>query len=211
MNRWMHRACDTTLADRESALRQSNTHSACLEDQLDNEIAQSRRRLDLLVRASEDLLNTRINAHIEREQLTAELEATTARETALLKEVDTLQCRINDLEEEDASRKAELETRRRRAAEKALGGAWSGPGSEKSGSRAQVAQALLALPLASYDVTVTFERDQWCDWSWMVDGEPVSANTGFVLTSQEEVLTGRYGFTDSELFQIRQALTSQEF
>lgn len=221
MSRWMHRTCDTVLADRESELRKSNTRSTQLEEALDTALAQSHRRLDLLVQASKDLMNAHVNAHIEHEQLTAELEATTAREAALLKEIDTLQCRINDLEEENTSRKAVLEARRRRAAEKALGGAWDGPRNEKSSGQAQVAQTMLTLPLASYDVTVAYQRGGNGDWYWTVDGEPVDTNTGFVLTTEEEVLTGRYGFTDSELSQIRhaaekahrqlQTLTSEEF
>lgn len=215
MSRLMHRTCDTTLAARESELRENTTHTARLEEALDAEIARGKRRLDHLAQASDALLDTRISAHIERE-------AASAREAALLEEIDSLQCRINDLEEEDASRQAVLEARRRRAAETALGDAWGGPGNEDSGSRAQVAQTMLALPLASYDVTVTYERDQWCDWRWMVDGDPVSTNTGlFVLISEEKVLIGRYGFTESELSQIRrdataaycrlQTLTSEEF
>ena len=214
MSRLMHRTCDTTLAARESELRESTTRADRLEEALDAEIARGKRQLDLLVRAGDDVLDSRINAQIERK-------AAASREAALLEEIDSLQRRITDLEEEDTSRKAELETRRRRAAEKALGGAWDGPGSERSGYRAQVAQTLLALPLASFDVTVTFELDQWCDWRWMVDGDPVGTDTGFAPTSQEEVLTGRYGFTRSELAQIRrdaeaahrrlQALTSERF
>lgn len=215
MSRLMHRTCDTTLAARESELRESATRADRLEEALDAEIARGKRRLDQLAQAGDALLDTRISAHIERE-------AAAAREAALLEEIDSLQCRINDLEEEDASRQAELETRRRRAAEKALGGAWDGPGSEKSGSRAQVAQALLALPLASYDVTVTYQRDGNGDWYWMVDGRAVDTGRwDYGRMDQEQVLTGRYGFTDSELSQIRreaedthrhvQALASEEF
>lgn len=214
MSRLMHRTCDTALAARESELRESTTRIARLEEALDAEIARGKRRLDQLAQAGDALLDSRINAQIERK-------AASTREAALLEEIDSLQRRITDLEEENASREAVLEVRRRRVAEKALGGAWAGPGREASGSRAQVAQALLALPLASYDVTVTFELDQWCEWRWMVDGDPVDTNTGVAPTSQEEVLTGRYGFTDSELSQIRrdaenahrrmQDLTSKEF
>lgn len=214
MSRLMHRTCDTTLAARESELRESTTRIARLEEALDAEIARGKRRLDQLAQAGDALLDSRINAQMERQ-------AAASREAALLEQIDSLQNRITDLEEEDTSRKAELETRRRRVAEIALGGAWDGPGNEKSGSRAQVVQAMLALPLASYDVTVAYQRDYDGTWYWMVDGAPVDTNTGFVLTTEEEVLTGRYGFTDSELSQIRrdaeaahrrmQDLTSKEF
>ena len=216
MSRLMHRTCDTALAARESELRESTTRADRLEETLDAEIARGKRRLDLLVRAGDDVLDSRINAQIERQ-------AAASREAALLEEIDSLQCRINDLEEEDASREAVLEARRRRVAEIALGGAWCGPGFEDSPGRAQVAQTMLALPLASYDVTVAYQRDYDGTWYWTVDGVPVNpyrySHSGG--TSSEDVLLRRFGFTESELSQIRrdataaycrlQTLTSEEF
>lgn len=216
MSRLMHRTCDTTLAARESELRESATRITRLEEALDAEIARGKRRLDQLAQAGDAVLDSRINAHVERE-------AAAAREAALLAEIDSLQCRINDLEEEDTSRKAELEARRRRVAEIALGGAWYGPGFESSPGRVQVAQALLALPLASYDVTVTYQRDGNSSWYWAIDGDPINRYrySHSSATSSEEVLLRRFGFTDSDLSQIRrdatdahrrlQALTSEEF
>lgn len=216
MSRLIHRTCDTTLAARESELRESTTRADRLEEALDSEIARGKRQLDLLMRAGDDVLDSRISAQIERA-------AASARESALLEQIDTLQCRINDLEEEDASRQAELEARRRRVAEIALRGAWYRPWYENSPGCAQVAQAMLALPLASYDVAVAYQRDGNDDWYWTVDGEPINphrySHSG--SASPEDVLTGRYGFTESELSQIRhdaeaahrhlQALTSKEF
>lgn len=212
----MHRTCDTTLAARESELRESTTRIARLEEFLDAEIARGKRRLDLLVRAGDDVLDSRINAQIERE-------AAAAREAALLEEIDSLQRRVTDLEEEDASREAVLEARRRRVAEIALGGAWYGPGFEASPGRAQVAQTMLTLPLASYDVTLAYQRDYDGTWYWTVDGVPVNPYrySHSSATSSEEVLLRRYGFTESELSQIRRdaenahrqmrAMTSEEF
>ncbi|MGW9555457.1 hypothetical protein ACWGSK_13215 [Nocardiopsis sp. NPDC055551] len=198
MSRLMHRTCDTTLAARESELRESTTRAARLEEALDTEIARGKRRLDQLAQSGDALLDSRINAQIERK-------AAAAREAALLEEIDSLQHRITDLEEEDTSREATLETRRRRVAEIALGGAWYGPGFESSPGRVQVAQALLALLLASYDVTVTYQRDGNSSWYWAIDGDPINPYrySHSSATSSEEVLLRRYGFTDSELSQIR--------
>lgn len=216
MSRLMHRTCDTALAARESELRENTTRTARLEEALDAEIARGKRRLDQLTLAGDALLATRINADLERERLTGELEAAH-------KEIDSLQGRINDLEEEDASRQAELEARRRRVAETVLRGAWYGPGFESSPGCAQVAQAMLTLPLASYDVTVAYQCEYGGTWYWTVDGEPVTPYRYSypIGTSQEDVLLRRFGFTDSELSQIRrdakaahrqlQALTSEGF
>ena len=223
MSRLMHRTCDTALAARDSVLREAEERLHRLTAQLEAETAHSRHLQALLTQAGESSLELRLAYQADRELHVADMEAAAAQEAALRKEIDTLQCRINDLEEEDTSRKAELETRRRRAAETALGGAWYRPWFENSPERAQVAQALLALPLASYDVTVTYQRDGNGDWYWAIDGDPInpyrySHSSG---TSSEEVLASRYGFTDSELSQIRrnaetayrhlQALTSEEF
>lgn len=91
-----------------------------------------------------------------------------------------------------------LQARRRRAAEHALGGAWCGPSHDSSHGRALVCQALLALPLESYDVEVTYVYDDG-EWTWFVDGRRVNTNTGFALTSEVDVLIGRYGLTRDEL------------
>lgn len=210
MRRWMHRTCDTALAAREGELRESQTRTDRLSEQLDAARDRADRLQERLDQMSGTAFDQRLKHHTDREELRSALEATTARELALAEELAALR-----------TRDGVLEQRRRRAAEKALGGAWDGPAHQTSGPRAQVAQSLLALPLASYDVTVTYERDSWGDWRWMVDGRPVNTNTGFSPTSEIEVLVGRYGFTHPELDEIHDAalrahrrltaLTSKEF
>nr|WP_012954654.1 hypothetical protein [Nocardiopsis sp. 90127]ABD48730.1 pSQ10.7c [Nocardiopsis sp. 90127] len=193
----IHRTCRAKLAETETALREAQDRASRLGERIVIETQRADQREELLLRASDAALDQRLAHHTERERLRSELAAARA-------EIHELQCRVNDLEEEDSSHQSVLEARRRRAAEKALGGAWDGPGAQESGHRAQVARALLALPLASFDVAVAHERDGQGGWDWTVDGHPVNTrSTGFYGTSETDVLTGRYGFTEEELDKVR--------
>lgn len=177
----IHRTCDHILAGRDDALRESEGRVRHLSDQLSQ---TSGKLLDVLL----DRQQTRS----ERDQLVEALAESCDRE-------DRLRADLMALTARHAALNGVLEQRRRRAAERALGGAWASPKSEESMVRAQVAQGLLALPLASYDVTLTYDVDRMI---WLVDGEPVDT-TGFMFTSPADVLIGRYGFTEHELDRIK--------
>lgn len=185
----LHRRCQDRIAALETELRTTRDRIA------DRDIENAK----LYSRADREE-SARWDAAGEAELLREKLAAAADREADLEREIFELQCRINDLEQDAEDRRAVLETRRRRAAEHALGGAWDGPGHDSSPGRALVAQALMALPVESYDVEVAYVYDDAArGWSWQVDGKPVNTNTGFVPTSEVDVLIGRYGLTHEEL------------
>ncbi|MCY9787949.1 hypothetical protein KIK06_29135 [Nocardiopsis sp. EMB25] len=193
---WLHRDCTTQIRALEDELREAQNraidHTLVVTD-----LTSARDRADA----------ERWDAKGEAELLREKLSDAADREADLRAEIHELQCRVNDLEEADTARRAVLEARRRRAAEHALGGAWRAPSHDTSNGRAQLAQALMALPLESFDVEVTYVyASGFGEGDWRVDGRPVNTNTGFAYTSEVDVLIGRYGVTHEELDSIyRQA------
>lgn len=97
-----------------------------------------------------------------------------------------------------------LQTRRRRAAQNALGDATESPWAKGAGQRAAVAAALLALPLEYFDIDLDYFEGRW----W-VDGEPVAG----LYASQrddEKRLQEQYGITRRELKAITARTASQD-
>ncbi|OLT26574.1 hypothetical protein BJF83_20640 [Nocardiopsis sp. CNR-923] len=194
----LHRSCTEQIRALEAKLREAQRR------EVDHTLAAAALRSERDRAESE-----RWDAAGEAELLKEKLSDAFDREADLERQVRDLQYRVLDLEQDADDHQQVLEARRRRAAEHALADAWYYPGHTDTHAQAAAAQAILALPLASFDVTVTHGpgRD-----AWYVDGVRLPKEDYFRGGDPDpvDVLRRRYGLADGEIAQIREGVRRQE-
>lgn len=201
-----HGECRLSITELRHELHNTQNEAARHSAQLNEEADRANQNAKALRKAEQ-----------ENNELHRQLAATQAREKALLEQVEDLRRLLESThqpqqtQEETAHRKR-LEARRSRAAETCMVLAWEHPGSETSARSADVAQAVLSLPVEAFDVTVEFGQDVTQERYWRINGAPldnlpVGDPTRAPLHSKpEELLIRRYGITRQELNGLEQAL-----
>lgn len=209
----LHRHCHQNATNLKDLLEASRDEAGRYYSHLTKEIDRANRAENTSRATGRDNndLSRKLSAAQERE------EALLKREEVLLDQIASLRQMLESAQErpqepqetpEEAARRSRLETRRSRAAEACLARAWGAPGRDAAANCAAVAQAVMALPLESFDATIELGQDANRDRAWRVNGKILSGlspdQPGYIPphSTEEEFLARRYGITHQEMDEL---------